>query len=93
MIAPNLFGRLKIIIKNQPIKIGGYRNKVMRVYLDNAATTPIAPEVIEIITQVMQETHGNPSSIHREGRTARSLIEKARKTCLLYTSPSPRDRG
>jgi len=52
----------------------------MRVYLDNAATTPIAPEVIEIITQVMQETHGNPSSIHREGRTARSLIEKARKT-------------
>lgn len=52
----------------------------MRVYLDNAATTPIAPEVIEIITQVMQETHGNPSSIHREGRTARSLVEKARKT-------------
>lgn len=52
----------------------------MRVYLDNAATTPIAPEVIEVMTQVMQEVHGNPSSIHRDGRIARSLIEKARKT-------------
>jgi len=52
----------------------------MRVYFDNAATTPIAPEVIEVITKVMTETHGNPSSVHREGRTARSLIEKARKT-------------
>jgi len=52
----------------------------MRVYLDNAATTPIAPEVIEAMTQVMKEISGNPSSIHREGRTARSEIEKARKT-------------
>ncbi len=52
----------------------------MRVYLDNAATTPLAPEVIEVMTQVMQDIPGNPSSIHKEGRTARSLIEKARKT-------------
>jgi len=52
----------------------------MRVYLDNAATTPISPEVVEAMTQVMREVHGNPSSIHRDGRVARSLIEKARKT-------------
>ena len=52
----------------------------MRIYFDNAATTPIAPEVVAIMTEVMTETYGNPSSVHREGRTARSLIEKARKT-------------
>ena len=52
----------------------------MRVYLDNAATTPLDPLVIEAMTQVMKECIGNPSSIHKEGRTARSLIEKARKT-------------
>ena len=52
----------------------------MRVYLDNAATTPISKEVIELMAETMKETFGNPSSIHREGRTARSLIEKARKS-------------
>ena len=51
----------------------------MRVYFDNAATTPLDPTVIEVMTKVMQENFGNPSSIHREGRTARSIIEKARK--------------
>ncbi len=52
----------------------------MRVYFDNAATTPLDPIVIEAMTKVMQENFGNPSSIHREGRTSRSIIEKARKT-------------
>ncbi len=51
----------------------------MRVYFDNAATTPLDPIVIEAMTKVMQENFGNPSSIHREGRTSRSIIEKARK--------------
>jgi len=51
----------------------------MRVYFDNAATTPLDPVVIEAMTKVMQENYGNPSSIHREGRTSRSIIEKARK--------------
>lgn len=52
----------------------------MRVYFDNAATTPLDPIVIEEMTKVMKENFGNPSSIHREGRTSRSIIEKARKT-------------
>ncbi len=52
----------------------------MRVYFDNAATTPLDATVIEAMTKVMQENYGNPSSIHREGRTSRSIIEKARKT-------------
>lgn len=50
-----------------------------RVYFDNAATTPIATEVIELMTSLMQSHYGNPSSIHKEGREARTVIEEARK--------------
>ena len=52
----------------------------MRVYLDNASTTPLLPEVIDIMYDLMKNHHGNPSSIHQNGRYARSIIEKARKT-------------
>ncbi len=51
----------------------------MSVYFDNAATTPMDPEVIETMTDCMQRYFGNPSSIHSEGRKARALIEDARK--------------
>lgn len=51
----------------------------MRVYLDNAASTPILSEVIEVMVPLMQEQYGNPSSIHAEGRKGRSLVEAARK--------------
>jgi cysteine desulfurase len=50
-----------------------------KVYFDNAATTPMDPEVIKTMTQVMEENYGNPSSIHADGRKARTLIESARK--------------
>lgn len=52
----------------------------MRVYFDNAATTPIAPEVIEAMSQAMRTMYGNPSSIHADGRVVRTAIEEARKT-------------
>lgn len=52
----------------------------MRIYLDNAATTPLLPEVIETMTSLMKEQFGNPSSIHAEGRRMRATIEEARKT-------------
>jgi cysteine desulfurase len=52
----------------------------MRVYFDNAATTPIAPEVVETMTQAMTTLYGNPSSIHADGRMVRTAIEEARKT-------------
>jgi cysteine desulfurase len=62
----------------------------MRVYLDNAATTPLDPEVMQQMRAVMESTYGNPSSIHAHGREARTVIEKARKTIanLLHTSPA-----
>jgi cysteine desulfurase len=52
----------------------------MRVYFDNAATTPIAPEVVEAMTHALHNLYGNPSSIHADGRMARMAIEDARKT-------------
>src|SRR5690606_1917840 len=62
----------------------------MQVYFDNAATTPLDPEVIQIMTETMQEHFGNPSSIHAHGRQAKTIVEKARKTVagLLKAAPS-----
>lgn len=51
-----------------------------RIFLDNAATTPLDPEVLAAMADVMANNYGNPSSIHAEGRKARALIEQARKT-------------
>ena len=50
-----------------------------RIYFDNAATTPISEEVIEFMSDLMRSHYGNPSSIHKEGREARTIIETARK--------------
>lgn len=50
-----------------------------RIYFDNAATTPLAEEVIETMAYAMRDLFGNPSSIYTEGRTARAAIEQARK--------------
>lgn len=49
-----------------------------RIYLDHAATTPLDPEVIAHMSALMAEVTGNPSSIHAEGRRARTVIEEAR---------------
>lgn len=52
----------------------------MRVYLDNAATTPMATEVVDMMTEVLRNDFGNPSSIHSFGRDAKAIIENARRT-------------
>ncbi|MCX2837298.1 cysteine desulfurase family protein [Salinimicrobium sp. MT39] len=51
-----------------------------KVYFDNAATTQIREEVVERMAQVMRDVYGNPSSTHTFGRSAKTLIEQARKT-------------
>ena len=51
----------------------------MRIYFDNAATTPIGEKVLEAMMPYFIRFHGNPSSIHAEGRAARAAIENARK--------------
>jgi cysteine desulfurase len=50
-----------------------------RIYLDNAATTPLLPEVMEVMQQSMVDHFGNPSSIHHYGRISKAAIEGARK--------------
>jgi cysteine desulfurase len=62
----------------------------MSVYLDNAATTPLDPAVLDAMLPYYRDNYGNPSSTHARGRAARSAVETSRKTVadLLNTSPS-----
>lgn len=61
----------------------------MNIYLDNAATTPLLPEVAEAMYQAMLHDFGNPSSIHSHGRKVRSLIEDCRKSVAKHFNASP----
>ncbi len=54
--------------------------KMKKVYLDNASTTALRPEVIQEITKVLTEDYGNPSSTHSLGRNAKSILELSRKS-------------
>ena len=63
----------------------------MKVYFDNAATTPMRNEVIELMTQSMTTTFGNPSSTHGFGRSAKSIIETARKSVAKYLNCEPQE--
>lgn len=51
----------------------------MKVYFDNAATTPMSEDVIKNMTELLSSEYGNPSSIHSVGRSSRAKIEKARR--------------
>jgi cysteine desulfurase len=60
-----------------------------RIYLDNAATTPMDPAVIAEMVNVMNSSYGNPSSIHAQGREVRTLIERARKLVSSTLNATP----
>ncbi|MDH3604153.1 MAG: aminotransferase class V-fold PLP-dependent enzyme, partial [Candidatus Tectomicrobia bacterium] len=49
-----------------------------QVYLDYNATTPVHPEVLEVVIESLREDFGNPSSVHRYGRKTRVLVDEAR---------------
>jgi cysteine desulfurase len=61
----------------------------MTIYLDNAATTPLDPEVFEAMKPFLLESFGNPSSTHAHGRSVRTAIESARKQIaeLMHCTP------
>lgn len=61
----------------------------MHIYLDNAATTPLDPEVFEAMKPFMLEDFGNPSSTHAHGRKVRAAIESARKKVAELLNCSP----
>ena len=58
------------------------------VYLDNAATTKIDDEVIEVMYSSMKDNYGNPSSTHQFGRKAKSAVETARKNIAKHLNVS-----
>lgn len=60
----------------------------MKVYLDNAATTPLSKEVLDEILPYLTEHFGNPSSIHSYGRKAKAAVERARKIVAKYLHAS-----
>ena len=57
---------------------------VHRVYLDNSATTPVAPEVVEAMIPYFDQWYGNPSSLHEEGQRARQAVEDSRGEIASY---------
>ncbi|MEW6523898.1 MAG: cysteine desulfurase NifS [Bacillota bacterium] len=62
-----------------------------RVYLDNAATTPVRPEVVEVMTEYMLKHFGNPSSVHWFGREARRGLDRAREQVAGLIGASPEE--
>lgn len=61
----------------------------MKIYLDNAATTPLDKEVLDTMLPFMTNFFGNPSSIHAFGRKTRAAIENARKSVAKSLNVSP----
>jgi cysteine desulfurase len=62
-----------------------------KIYLDNASTTAIRPEVIQEMTKVMAEDFGNPSSTHSFGRNAKSVLELSRKSIAKQLNASAQE--
>ncbi|MEZ4788829.1 MAG: cysteine desulfurase family protein [Flavobacteriales bacterium] len=62
---------------------------MMKVYFDNAATTPMAPEVLETMLPYMQVHFGNPSAIHAYGRKTRAAVEQARRQVAALLNCAP----
>ena len=63
----------------------------MEIYLDNSATTKVFPEVAQLMTKVMCEDYGNPSSMHRKGVEAESYIRYAKETLAKLLKVSEKE--
>ena len=61
------------------------------VYLDNAATTPVDPRVLEAMLPHLGGGRGNPSSLHAPGAAAREAVEEARESVAALLGASPRE--
>lgn len=63
----------------------------MTPYLDYAATTPVDPRVVEVMTPYFREVYGNPSSIHRYGQRAEAAVDSARETVASALNCRPEE--
>jgi len=61
------------------------------IYLDNNATTPLAPEVVRVMERCLREDFGNPSSTHYPGRKARKAVEDARQQVSKLIGARPEE--
>jgi cysteine desulfurase len=61
----------------------------MKIYFDNAATTPMHPEVVKVMADMMMHNYGNPSSIHAQGREVKTMVEDARRTVAKLMGCTP----
>ncbi|MBV9039198.1 MAG: cysteine desulfurase [Acidobacteriaceae bacterium] len=61
------------------------------LYFDHNATTFLAPEVADALTQALRDVYGNPSSIHRQGQKTRQELENARRTIAGFMTASPQE--
>src|SRR3954462_9967935 len=59
------------------------------IYLDHAATTPVRDEVVEAMMPFFGPRFGNPSSVHRWGREARTALDEARERVARCLGASP----
>ncbi len=62
---------------------------IEKIYLDNAATTRVDPNVVVVMTDCLRNNYGNPSSIHSFGRKSRALIESSRRKIAKLINASP----
>ncbi|WP_366187342.1 cysteine desulfurase family protein [Flavobacterium ovatum] len=62
-----------------------------KIYLDNASTTSIRPEVVQEMTQIMMEDYGNPSSTHSLGRNSKNILELSRKAIAKCINASAQE--
>ena len=62
-----------------------------RIYMDNAATTPVAPEVLETMLPYFTQVYGNASSIHQTGREALKAISNARRQVAAAIGAKPEE--
>src|SRR5436190_16051364 len=62
-----------------------------RVYLDNSATTPIDPQVVEAMMPCLTDKFGNASSIHFFGQEARATVDKARHQVAALINARPNE--
>ena len=62
----------------------------MRIYFDHNATTPVDPAAADVMMRVLREEYGNPSSVHRLGQQAKSILDEARTAVsgLIGAEPS-----
>ena len=79
-----------MIFKNRQLIFHNFA-LMKKVYLENASTTAMRPEVIQEMTKIMTEDFGNPSSTHSFGRNGKTILELSRKSIAKHLNCSAQE--